>query len=335
MLAKRIAVDLGTVNTLVFVPGKGIVVNEPSVVAINSDDNQVAAIGKQAEDMLGRTPEALISHRPLKDGVIADFRITRDMLKHYINLAIGRWRFVKPDLMITVPAGATSTERKAVIDAATAAGARNAYIIHEPVAAALGAGVDITAPQGNMVIDIGGGTTEIAVISLGGVVSQASVRVGGNKIDNAITSYLRKKHSLSIGDHTAEQVKQKIGRAMADDKKHTMKVRGRDIVGGLPKTVSVSDAEIIENIEEVVEKIVFSIRNVIEQTPPELVSDIIERGIILTGGGAKLKNLDKLLIKIIDVPIIVAEEPEYCVVKGAGIALDNLSDYQKSLLNSS
>lgn len=335
MLAKRIAVDLGTVNTLVSVPGKGVIVDEPSVVAINSDDNRIVAIGADAEKMLGRTPEALISHRPLKDGVIADFRVTRDMLKHYINLSIGRWRFVKPDLMISIPSGATSTERKAVIDAALAAGARNAYIVHEPVAAALGAGVDITAPQGNMVIDIGGGTTEIAVISLGGVVSQSSVRVGSNKIDSAIADYLRKKHSLSIGDQTAERIKKKIGRAMTEDKKHTMKVKGRDIVGGLPKTVTISDIEIIETIEDVVEKIVFSIRSVIEQTPPELVSDIIERGIILTGGGAKLKNLDKLLIKVIDVPIIVAKEPQLCVVKGAAIALDDLAEYQKSLLNSS
>ncbi|MEX0748535.1 MAG: rod shape-determining protein [Candidatus Saccharimonadales bacterium] len=335
MFAKRIAIDLGTVNTLVFVPGKGIVVNEPSVVAINSDDNSIVAIGAAAEDMLGRTPEALISHRPLRDGVIADFRITREMLKHYINQAIGQWRLVKPDVMISIPAGATSTERKAVIDATLAAGARNAYVINEPVAAALGAGVPITAPQGNMIIDIGGGTSEIAVISLGGVVAQASVRVGGNKIDAAISEYLRKTHNLSIGERTAETIKHTIGRAIADEEKHTMKVRGRDIIGGLPKTIAISDLEIIDTVQDVLEKIVFSIRSVIEQTPPELVSDIIDRGIILTGGGARLQDIDKLLIKVINVPIIVAEDPELCVVNGAGIALGDLAEYQKSLLGSS
>lgn len=335
MFAKRIAIDLGTVNTLVYVPGKGIVVNEPSVVAINSDDRSVVAVGAEAENMLGRTPEALISHRPLSDGVIADFRITREMLKHYINQAIGRYRLLKPDIMISLPAGATSTERRAVVDATIAAGARNAYVIHEPVAAALGAGIDITTPRGNMVIDIGGGTTEIAVISLGGVVAQASVRVGGNKIDTAISEYLRKNYSLSIGEQTAENVKHTIGRAITGEKKHTMKVKGRDIVGGLPKTVTISDYEIVDTIQDVIEKIVFSVRNVIEKTPPELVSDIIDRGIILTGGGSKLKNLDKLLVKVISVPIIVADEPELCVVNGTAIALDNLAEYQKSLVGTS
>lgn len=335
MFAKRIAIDLGTVSTRVFVPGKGIVVNEPSVVAINSDDNSIVAIGATAEDMLGRTPEALISHQPLRDGVIADFRITREMLKHYINQAIGQWRLVKPDVMISIPAGATSTERKAVVDATLAAGARNAYVINQPVAAALGAGIAITEPRGHMVIDIGGGTTEIAVISLGGVVAQTSVRVGGNKIDAAISEYLRKNHNLSIGERTAETVKHTIGRAIVEDEKHTMKVKGRDIIGGLPKSVTISDIEIIDSIQDVLEKIVFSIRSVIEKTPPELVSDIIEHGIILTGGGAKLKDLDRLFKKVIDVPIVIADEPRLCVVHGAGIALSDLAEYQKSLLNSS
>lgn len=334
MFAKRIAIDLGTVSTLVYVPRSGIVINEPSVVALNSDDDSVVAIGKEAEDMLGRTPEALISHRPLRDGVIADFRITREMLKHYISRSIGQLRLVKPDIMISIPAGATSTEKKAVIDATIAAGARAAYVIEEPVAAALGAGIPVTEPRGNMVIDIGGGTTEIAVISLGGVVSQTSVRVGGNKIDTAISEYLRKHHNLSIGEHTAEMVKHEIGRAIPGEEKHAMSVQGRDIAGGLPKTVTLSDSEIIEPIQDILEQIVRSIRTVIEHTPPELVSDIIDRGIMLTGGGAQLRGIDTLLAKVINVPVLIAEEPEYCVANGAGVALKNLSEYQKSLLSS-
>lgn len=334
MFAKRIAIDLGTVNTLVYLPRRGIVVNEPSVVALNSDDHSIVAIGQEAEQMLGRTPEALISHRPLRDGVIADFLITREMLKHYINNSMGQFRLLKPDIMISIPAGATSTEKKAVIDATIAAGARAAYVIEEPVAAALGAGVAITEPYGNMVIDIGGGTTEIAVISLGGVVSQASVRVGGNKIDTAISEYLRKEHNLSIGEHTAEMIKHKIGRAISGNKIRSMKVQGRDVVGGLPKTVTIYDTEITETIQDILHQIVLSIRSVIEDTPPELVSDIIDRGIMLTGGGAKLKGIDKLLNKILSVPVLIADEPELCVVNGTGIALQNLSEYQKSLLSS-
>ncbi len=333
MFAKRIAIDLGTVNTLVYVPRKGIVVNEPSVVAINSDNEDIVAIGAEAEEMLGRTPEALISNRPLKDGVIADFRITREMLKHYMNQAIGRYRLVKPDVMITLPAGATSTEKKAVIDATLAAGARAAHVIEETVAAAIGAGVNITEPQGNMVIDIGGGTTEIAVISLGGVVAQDSVRVGGNKIDTAIAEHLRKAHNLSIGEHTAEKIKFKVGRAMLSEEKQTMEVRGRDIIGGLPKTIKIADAEIIDPIQDILQQIVLSIRSVIENTPPELVSDVIDRGILLTGGGALLTDMDSLFTKVINVPILVADEPELCVVKGAGVALSSLSEYQKSLLS--
>ncbi|PSO42989.1 rod shape-determining protein [Candidatus Saccharibacteria bacterium QS_5_54_17] len=334
MFAKRIAIDLGTVSTLVYTPRRGIIVNEPSVVAVNSDQGSLVAIGQEAEDMLGRTPQALISHRPLRDGVIADFRITREMLKHYINLAIGRLRLVKPDVMISIPAGATSTEKKAVIDATIAAGARAAYIIEEPVAAALGAAVPVTQPRGNMVIDIGGGTTEIAVISLGGVVAQTSVRVGGNKIDTAISEYLRKHHNLSIGEHMAETVKHKIGRAIADDQQHSMQVQGRDIVGGLPKTITLADSEIIEPIQDILEQIVRNVRSVLEDTQPELVSDIIDQGIVLTGGGGKLTGVDVLFKKVIDVPILVADDPEYCVVNGAAVALGNLAEYQKSLLSS-
>ncbi len=335
MIAKRIAIDLGTVNTLVCLPGRDVVVNEPSVVAINSDDNSVVAIGAEAEKMLGRSPEALLARRPLRDGVIADYHITKEMIKNYINKAIGRIRLFKPDVMISIPAGATPTEQKAVIDACLEAGARNAYLINEPVAAALGADIDIIAPRGRMVIDIGGGTTEVAVMSLGGVVASASVRVGGNKIDTAISEYLRKNYQLSIGEQTAIDTKHDIGRAMIGEEKASKKVKGRDIVGGLPKVVEITDMELVDVIEDILEKIVFSIRGVIEETSPELVSDIIEDGIILTGGGAKLKDIDRLFSKVIGVPVTIAKEPELCVARGAAVALSSLREYQKSLLNSS
>ncbi|MBI4101074.1 rod shape-determining protein [Candidatus Microgenomates bacterium] len=332
MFAKRIGIDLGTVNTLVVVPRRGIVINEPTVVARDVNSGNILAVGKEAEAMVGRTPETIELYRPLSEGVIADFQATQSLLKHYINQAIGRLRPIKPDIMISVPGGATSTERKAVVDVAIAAGGRSAYIIAEPVASALGANVPIAEAAGNLVIEVGGGTTEIAVISLGGIVAQHSVRVGGNKIDAAISEYLRRQHSLSVGDKTAESVKQTIGSAMPAAKQHKMEVKGRDVVAGLPKTVTVSSGEIIEPIQDILEKIVLAIRTVLEHTQPELVSDIIDRGIILSGGSALLKNLDKLLVKVIGVPVVITEDPLTCVAQGIGIALANLSDYQKSLL---
>jgi rod shape-determining protein MreB and related proteins len=332
MFAKKIGIDLGTVSTLVYLPKRGIVVHEPSVVALDVNSDEVVAIGKEAEEMLGKTPEAIQLYRPLSDGVIADFGATQQMLRHYITQAIGRLRLIKPDIMISVPGGATSTERKAVTDVAIAAGGRAAYIIQEPVAAALGASIPIASPGGNMIIDFGGGSVEIAVISLGGIVAQSSVRVGGNKIDNAISDYLRKEYNLAVGDQTAEEVKRTIGTAMPTKKPLKMDVKGRDIIGGLPKTVSVSSIEIVESIQDILEKVVLAIRNVLEQTPPELVSDIIDRGIILSGGGALLKNVDKLLAKVIGVPVTIIDDPINCVARGIGVALSNLSDYQKSLL---
>lgn len=332
MIAKKIGIDLGTVNTLVYVPKKGIVVNEPSVVALNIDTNDIVAIGAEAEEMLGRTPEALLSYKPLRDGVIADFKVTQAMLKHYLNQALGRLRLLRPDVMVSIPAGATSTERKAVIDATMAAGARAAYVIHEPVAAALGAEVPIASPAGNLVVDIGGGTSEITVVSLSGIVAQNSVRVGGDKLSKSIADYLRREHNLSIGDQTADEVKHRIGTATIPKKEMTMEVKGRDIGTGLPKTTMLSSNDLVETLEDTLEKIVLAIRNVLEQTPPELVSDIIDRGIIITGGSAKLKNIDTLLSKTIGVPVIVANNPELCVALGTGIALENLEDYRKSLL---
>lgn len=332
MFAKRIGIDLGTSNTRVLVPKRGVVIDEPSIVALDITNNEVLAVGKEAEEMLGRAPESVQLHHPLRDGVIADFYATEAMLKHFINQAVGRLRLVKPDVMVSLPSGATSTERKAVIDATTSAGARAAYIIQDQVAAALGAQIPVTNALGNMIIDVGGGTTEIAVISLGGVVAKASVRVGGDKIDQAIIDYLRRQYGLSIGEKTAEDVKQAVAGALPPDKDHHIDVKGRDIAGGLPRTIKVTAAEVVPIVQEVLEKIMLSIRSVLERTPPELVSDIIDRGILLSGGGAKLHNLDKLLARVVNVPVVVVDDPMNCTIRGIGLALENLADYQKSLL---
>lgn len=332
MFSKRIAIDLGTANVLVYVPKRGIVVNEPSVVALNTEDNRIVAVGAEAKEMLGRTPDTIVASRPLKDGVIADYRTTQAMIKHYISKVAGGFRLSRPDVMVCVPAGATSTERKAVIDATLAAGARAAYIIKEPIAAAIGASIPIASAAGNMVVDIGGGTTEIAILSLGGVVAQNSVRVGGNRIDAAIADHIRKHHGLAVGDQTAEDIKKQIGSAMILAKDRSMEVRGRDVIAGLPKTITISSNEITKAMTEELEKIILAIRAVLEQTPPELSSDIIDRGMVLTGGGALLRNLDKLLTKVIGVPCVVAEEPMLCVARGTGIALDNLDEYKRSLV---
>jgi rod shape-determining protein MreB len=333
MFSKRIAIDLGTTNLLVYVPKRGIVINEPSVVALSTEDNRIVAVGAEAKEMLGRTPESIIASRPLKDGVIADYRITQAMIKHYISRVAGGFRLSRPDVMVCVPAGATSTERKAVIDATLAAGARAAYIIKEPIAAAIGASIPIASAAGNMVVDIGGGTTEIAILSLGGVVAQNSVRVGGNHLDSAIADHIRRHYGLAVGDQTAEEIKKNLGSAMILVKDRTMEIRGRDVIAGLPRTVTISSNEITKAMTEELEKIILAIRAVLEQTPPELSSDIIDRGMVLTGGGALLKNLDKLLTKIIGVPCVVAEEPLLCVAKGTGIALDNLDEYKRSLVS--
>jgi rod shape-determining protein MreB and related proteins len=331
MLGKRIAIDLGTANVLIYLPKRGIVINEPSVVALNTDDNRIVAIGADAKEMLGRTPDNIIASRPLKDGVIADYRVTQAMIKHYIGKVSGGFRLSRPDVMVCVPAGATSTERRAVIDATLAAGARAAYIIKEPVAAAIGAGIPIASAAGNMVVDIGGGTTEIAILSLGGVVAQNSIRVGGNKIDASIADYIRRKYGLAVGDRTAEEIKKEIGSALKLTKDRSAQIRGRDIIQGLPKTVTITANEISEAIQDELDKIILAIRAVLEQTPPELSSDIIDRGMVLTGGGALLKNLDKLLSSVTGVPCVVAEDPLLAVAKGTGIALDNLDEYKRSL----
>ncbi len=333
MFKKRIAIDLGTANTLVYIPKKGIVANEPSVVAVSVDDNRIVAIGNEAREMLGRTPDIITASKPLKDGVIADYRITQAMLRHFIDKVSGNFRLGRPELMISVPAGVTSTERRAVIDAASAAGAKRTYIIREPVAAAIGAGVPIAAPAGNLVVDIGGGTTEVAIISLGGIVAQNSVRMGGEKIDQAIADYIRKKYSLIVGDQTAEEIKKEIGSALPLDKPMIMQIRGRDMVAGLPKTITLNSTEITEAIADPLDAIILAVRAVLEQTPPELSSDIIDRGMVMTGGGALLRNIDKLMTKVTGVPSYIAEEPLLCVARGTGIALENLDDYMRSVIS--
>jgi rod shape-determining protein MreB len=334
MFLQKIGIDLGTANTLVFVPKKGIVINEPTVVAISVVDNKIMAVGVEAKEMLGRTPDTIVAHRPMKDGVIADYRVTEAMLRYFINKATGNVRFFRPEVMISVPGGITSTERRAVIDAAQAAGAKAAYVIKETVAAAIGAGIDIAAPSGNMIIDIGGGTTDVAILSLGGIVTQTSVRVAGNKIDQAIADYIKKKHGLAIGDRTAEEIKIKIGSAIPVEKETKMEIRGRDMVQGLPKTIEVKTNEVVEAIQEELREIIKAVRSVLQETPPELAADIIDKGMVMTGGSALLRNLDKLIGQATGVPAYVADDAILCVVKGTGIALDNLESYKKSILAS-
>jgi len=330
---KRIGIDLGTANSLVYVAGEGVVLSEPTVVAISTDDNKVLAIGNEAKEMLGRTPGNIIASRPLRDGVIADYVITEAMLRAFIDKVCGRSRLFKPEVMICVPAGVTSVERRAVLDATLSAGAKVAYLIDEPLAAAIGAQIPIANPSGNMIVDMGGGTSEAAVICLGGVVLHNSVRVGGNKIDEAIQIGVRKKYGLIIGDNQAEEVKIQIGSAIPvkNSENKVIQIRGRDIVSGLPKTFDLSSLETTEMIEGTVQKIIAVVKGVLEQTPPELGSDIIDKGIVLSGGTSLLNNLDKLMTDTIGVPCHVAENPMMCVVLGTGMALENLDLYKRSV----
>ncbi len=332
MFSNKIGIDLGTANTLVFLPKKGVVVNEPSVVAIAVEDNRVLAVGNEAKEMVGRTPEEITAYRPMKDGVIADYRVTEAMLKYFIDKVSPRIKFAKPDVMVSIPAGVTSTERRAVVEATLKAGAKNAYIVKEPVLAAIGAGVPINSASGNMIIDIGGGTSEVAVISLGGVVAAHSARVGGNRIDNAIASYIKRKHGLSIGDRTAEELKIDIGSALFQIEEKYIEVKGRDMIEGLPKTIKISANDITEAIDGELKDVIEAIKKVLNDTPPELSADVMDRGMILSGGGALLNNLDKYITKSTGVPCYSADDPLLCVVKGIGIALDNLDSYKKSVL---
>ncbi|MDD3827217.1 MAG: rod shape-determining protein [Anaerolineaceae bacterium] len=331
MLTKHIGVDLGTVNVLVWVRGKGIILQEPSVVAIATNDNKIVAVGNEARAMLGRTPETIEVARPLRDGVIADYVVTEAMLRYFIEKVAGRLRLLKPIISISVPVGVTSVESRAVHDAAIQAGGREAYLIPEPLAAALGAGMPVNTPTGNLVVDIGGGTSEAAVIAMNGIVEYASVRVGGNRIDEAIMSYVKRKYNLMIGEQTAEEVKIAIGSALPLPEELTMEVRGRDQVSGLPKTIRVTSGEITEAIAEPLVTIVGVVRNVLEKTPPELASDVIDRGIVMTGGGALLRGFHQLLTKETGVPCYVADNPIACVALGAGKALENYEVIRRSL----
>ncbi len=333
MFTKKVGIDLGTANTLVYLPKQGIVIDEPSVVAVSIDDNSILAVGNEAKEMLGRTPDTIVASKPLKDGVIADYRVTEAMLKYFITKAIGNIRLFRPEVMVSVPAGITSTERRAVVDATMQAGAKAAYIIKEPVAAAIGAGIPIAQSSGNMIIDVGGGTTEVAVISLGGIVSAHSVRVAGNKLDRAITEYIRKKHGLAIGDRTAEGIKIDIGNALPSEKEESTEIRGRDMVVGLPKTISINSNEVTEAIQEELREIIQAVKTVLQETPPELSADVIDKGMVLSGGGGLLRGLNKLITKSTGVPCYVAEDPLLCVVKGTGVALDNLESYKRSILS--
>lgn len=331
--SKKIGIDLGTANILVFVPGKGVVLNEPSVVAVSEQDNKILAIGQAAKDMIGRTPENIVAHRPMKDGVIADYRMTEAMLKYFIGRALGKFSLLKPDVMVSVPAGITSTERRAVVEATIKAGAKNAYIVKEPILAAIGAGIPIYQSQGHMIVDIGGGTTDAAVISLGGIVASNSVKVAGDKIDAAIADYIKKTFNLAIGDRTAEQVKWKIGSATPMEEPLVATIKGRDFIQGLPRTAQVTTNEIVKAIDKELRAIIKAIKDVLQETPPELASDIIDHGIILTGGSSLLRNLPELIYQKIGVKARVADEPLYCVVRGTGVALEHLDTYKRSIIS--
>lgn len=331
-MLRRIGVDLGSNNIIIYVPEQGIVIDEPSVTAIDAYDDKVVAFGEEARKMLGKTPDSIIAARPLKDGVIASFKITEAMLRYFINRLSGRLRLFRPDIMVAVPVGATSTERRAVVDACVAAGAKNAYIIKKPIAAALGANVPIAAAEGHLIIDIGGGTTEVAVISLGDVVAATSVRVGGNKMDLSIANYIRKKYSLHIGEQTSEALKIKIGTALPQKKEQTMELSGTNSVTGLPESITVTSSDVMNAIQEELMEIIGAIKSVLQKTPPELASDIMDKGMIMTGGASQLRNLDQLFSKVTGVPCQLAEDPRLCVARGTGIAVENLDEYIRSVL---
>ena len=343
MLSKRIAIDLGTANTLVYLGGEGILINEPTVVAVTAEENKVVAVGKEAKEMLGRTPGNIVAMRPLRDGVIADYTITEAMLSYFIDKACGSSRFFKPEVMVCIPSGVTQVERRAVLDATMSAGAKVAYLIEEPLAAAIGAKVPIAQPAGHMVVDMGGGSTECAVISLGGVVVHHSVRVGGNKIDEAIADYTKKKFNLLIGERTAEEIKIEIGTALIEDPsagsgqgkkdavERKMDIRGRDSITGLPRTISLTAQQVNEAIMPVLQDIIHGVKGVLEKTPPELASDIIDKGIVMSGGTSLLNNFDKLMTKETGVPCHVAEDALLCVVRGTGVALENIELYKRSI----
>nr|WP_178137415.1 rod shape-determining protein [Tepidibacter thalassicus] len=332
MISKDMGIDLGTANTLVYVRGNGIVVREPSVVAIRDDNKEVLAVGEEAKKMIGRTPGNIIAIRPMKDGVIADFDVTQSMLRYFIKKAYPKKTLISPRIAVCVPYGVTEVEKRAIEDAARQAGARDAYLIEEPMAAAIGAGLKVEEPDGNMVVDIGGGTSEIAVISLGGIVTAKSIRVGGDELDESIVNYVKKEYNLMIGERTAEEVKIKIGSAFKEEKEEKLDVRGRDLISGLPKTINITSSEVREALKEPITSIVDAIKATLEITPPELAADIMENGIMLTGGGALLKGLDKLVKEETGMPVHIAENPLDCVAIGTGKSVEDKEIFNKVLM---
>jgi len=333
LFSKKLGIDLGTANTLVFLPGKGIVLNEPSVVAVSEQANKVLAIGIEAKEMIGKTPESIIVYRPMRDGVIADYRVTEAMLRYFINKSLGKFNIWKPDVMVSVPAGITSTERRAVVEAAIRAGAKNAYVVKEPILAAIGAGISINESKGHMIMDIGGGTTDVAVISLGGIVASTSVKCAGDKIDQAITDYIKKTFNLAIGDRTAEIIKMKIGAAVPLEEELTITIKGRDYIQGLPRTAQISTNEVVRAIDKELKTMISAIKDVLSETPPELAADIIDEGIIMTGGTSSLRNLADLIYRKTGVKARVADEPLLCVARGTGEALNHLDTYKKAIIS--
>ena len=333
MFIRKLGIDLGTANTLIFVPGQGIIINEPSVVAVSVRDNQVLAVGNEARAMVGRTPETIIAYKPMKDGVIADYRVTESMLRYFIRKATGKYSFFRPEVMISVPAGVTSTERRAVIEAALAAGAKAAYAVKEPVLAAIGAGIAINEPHGHMIVDIGGGTADVAVISLGGIVACTSVKVAGNKFDAAIADYVKKHYNLAIGERTAEDLKIGVGSALSIQNELSMEIKGRDLMTGLPRTYEIFTNEIVTAIAEELDEVIRTIKGVLHETPPELAADIMDKGIVISGGGALLRNIDELILQETGVPTYIADGALFCVAKGTGIALDHLDVYKRSIMS--
>lgn len=333
MFIKKIGIDLGTCNSLVFIPKKGVVLNEPSVVAVSLGENRILAVGGEAKEMVGRTPDTIRVYRPLKDGVIADYRVTQAMLRYFIEKTGGTFRFLKPELVVAVPAGITSTERRAVIEAGLSAGGRAVYVAKEPILAAIGAGIPINACSGHLIVDIGGGTSEVAVISLGGIVTWNSMRVAGDAMDSAISDYIKKKYNLAVGDQTAEEIKKRIGTALPEKEERFFEIRGRDLILGLPRNIKISSNEISEAVSDVLADIIQAIKQVLRDTPPELSADIMDKGMVLSGGGALVKNIDELIANSTGVPCFVAEDPLFCVAKGTGVVIENLDIYKKSIMS--
>jgi len=328
----KLGIDLGTTYTLVFVPGKGIVLNEPSVVAVSEQDNKILAVGNEAKEMIGRTPDNIIAYQPMKDGVIADYRVTEAMLRYYMKKSLPKWNIFRPEVMVSVPAGVTSTEKRAVIEATIKAGAKNAYVVKEPILAAIGAGIPIHEARGHMIVDIGGGTIDVAVISLGGIVASTSVKCAGNRIDRAIADYIKKTFNLAIGDKTAETIKIEIGSAVPMEEELTLTIKGRDFLTGLPRSADVKSNEIVKAISRELRHMIKAIKDVLQETPPELSADIIDQGIIMTGGSSQLRHFPELVFRRTGVKATLADNAPYCVAQGTGIALNHLKTYKKSII---